>query len=139
MPSSRPWFNSNSWRARTLTRGRMALALAVAVLADFLQIALLPLEWLFAQQIVDVIAMGLTMWLLGFHPLLLPTFVIEFIPVADMLPTWTGCVVAVIALRKRAAAAAIDVSAQVTPETSPSFRAPGPQAGPAVQPGDRAS
>jgi hypothetical protein len=42
------------------------------------------------------------MWrLLGFHPLLLPTFVVEFLPVADMLPTWTGCVALVVALRKR--------------------------------------
>jgi hypothetical protein len=33
--------------------------------------------------------------------LLLPTFVLEFLPVADMLPAWTGCVAVVIALRKR--------------------------------------
>lgn len=85
-----------------LTGGRIAVALTVAVVADFLQVVLLPLEWLFVQQIVDVIAMGLTMWLLGFHLLLLPTFVVEFVPVVDMLPTWTGCVIAVIALRKRA-------------------------------------
>ena len=83
-----------------LTRGRIIAALGVAVVADFLQVALLPLEWLFMQQIVDVMAMGLTMWLLGFHLLLLPTFVVEFVPVMDMLPTWTGCVIAVIALRK---------------------------------------
>ena len=85
-----------------LTRVRVVAALAVGVVADFLQAVLLPLEWMFVQQIVDVIAMGLTMWLLGFHLLLLPTFVVELIPVMDMLPTWTGCVIAVIALRKRA-------------------------------------
>jgi hypothetical protein len=33
----------------------------------------------------------------------LPTFAIEFIPVVGMLPTWTGCVAAVIALRLREA------------------------------------
>ena len=86
---------------RELSRARVVAAITVAAIADFLQIVLLPLEWAFAQQIVDVVAMGLTMWLLGFHLLLLPTFVVEFIPVVDMLPTWTGCVVAVIALRKR--------------------------------------
>ena len=85
-----------------LTRARIITALAVAIVADCLQVALLPLEWLFAQQAVDVVAMGLTMWLLGFHLLLLPTFVVELIPMVDMLPTWTGCVMAVIALRKRA-------------------------------------
>ena len=39
--------------------------------------------------------------LIGFHVLLLPTFALEFLPVADMLPTWTGCVAIVVALRKR--------------------------------------
>ena len=81
---------------------RIALALVIAILADFLQVVLLPLEWIFIQQIIDVVAMALTTLVLGFHPLLLPTFVVELIPLADMLPTWTGCVVAVIALRKRA-------------------------------------
>jgi hypothetical protein len=27
--------------------------------------------------------------------------VVEFLPVADLLPTWTGCVALVVALRKR--------------------------------------
>lgn len=89
-----------------LTRTRMTLALAVAVTADALQIALLPVAWTFVQEIIDVVAMGLTILLLGFHVLLLPTFIIEFIPLVDMLPTWTGCVVAVLALRKRAQRAA---------------------------------
>ena len=104
-----------------LTRGRMVLALVLAVVADFLQIVLLPFEWLFVQQIVDVIAMALTMWLLGFHPLLLPTFLVEFIPVVDMLPTWTGCVIAVIALRKREqrAAPVIDISPKLPPAVTP--------------------
>ena len=50
--------------------------------------------------------MGLTCAALGFHMLLLPTFVIELVPVADMLPTWTGCTAAVVMLRKRARAQA---------------------------------
>jgi len=33
--------------------------------------------------------------------LLLPTFVVEFLPLVDLLPTWTGCVAVVVALRKR--------------------------------------
>ena len=91
------WF-----RAPKLTRARVILALTVAVTSVVMQIAFPPRQLLFAQQIVDVVAMALTMWLVGFHLLLLPTFIVEFIPVVDMLPTWTGCVVAVIALRKRA-------------------------------------
>jgi hypothetical protein len=37
---------------------------------------------------------------IGFHPLLLPTFVLELLPVADLLPTWTGCVALVLLLRR---------------------------------------
>ena len=44
--------------------------------------------------------MILTSLALGFHVLLLPTFVIELFPFVDMAPTWTGCVLAVIALRR---------------------------------------
>ena len=79
----------------------MFLALAVAVVADALQVLLLPLAWTFVESAVDVVAMVLTTWILGFHLLLLPTFVIELVPIVDLIPTWTACVAAVIALRKR--------------------------------------
>ena len=77
----------------------MLFALAVAVVADGLQFifGVVP----FVDQAIDVVAFALTVWAIGFHLLLLPTFAVEFIPVADMLPTWTACVIAVIALRKR--------------------------------------
>ena len=88
-------------RAPKLTRTRIILALAVAVSADSLQFFLGPLGWAFADQAIDVVALVLTAWALGFHLLLLPTFVVEALPVVDMLPTWTACVIAVIALRKR--------------------------------------
>jgi hypothetical protein len=100
-------------RAPRLTRTRILLALAVAVTADGLQLLLGPLGWALIDQVIDVVAMALTVWILGFHILLLPTFVVELIPVADMLPTWTGCTAAVIALRKRAENA-------VPPPTAPS-------------------
>ena len=84
-----------------LTRTRVLIAFAVAVSVDALQILGGPLGWLLADQALDVVA-ALLMWrLLGFHPLLLPTFVIELLPVADLVPTWTGCVAVVVALRKR--------------------------------------
>ncbi len=76
---------------------------SVAVSADILQLILGPFGWAFADEIIDAAAAALTYWLLGFHPLLLPTFVIEFLPIADMLPTWTGCVALVIATRRRQA------------------------------------
>ena len=84
-----------------LTRRRVWSAYAVAVAADVLQFVLGPVGWAFADEIIDVVAAGATWSLLGFHPLLLPTFVIEFLPMADMLPTWTGCVALVVSLRKR--------------------------------------
>ena len=84
-----------------LTRNRIRLAYAAAIIADALQLLLGPLGWTFADQIIDVIAMILTTLLIGFHPLLLPTFIIEFIPVVDMLPTWTACVALVVSLRKK--------------------------------------
>jgi hypothetical protein len=87
------------FRASKLTRTRIILALAVAVTADGLQFIFGPLP--FVDQAIDVMAFGLTVWTIGFHLLLLPTFVVEIIPVVDMLPTWTACVIAVIALRKR--------------------------------------
>jgi len=88
-------------RVPLLTRRRMILALAVAVGADGLQLILGPLGWAFVDQAIDGAAMLLTMGILGFHVLLLPTFVVELVPVIEDLPTWTACVAAVIALRKR--------------------------------------
>lgn len=82
-----------------LTRARISLALVVAAVADALQIpfqALPPVP-----EIIDVIAMVLTTWIIGFHILLLPTFVLELIHFVDVLPTWLGCVITVIVLRRR--------------------------------------
>jgi hypothetical protein len=89
------------FRAPKLTRTRIILALMVAVSADSLQFFLGPLGWAPGDQVIDLIAFMLTAWLVGFHLLLLPTFIVEIFPVVDMLPTWTACVIAVIALRKR--------------------------------------
>jgi hypothetical protein len=93
-------------KPRILTLWRIIVALAIAVVADGLQFVTGPFGWVFGDQIIDVIAMLLTVWALGFHLLLLPTFVMELIPGVDMLPTWTACVIAVIVLRKKAQRAA---------------------------------
>jgi hypothetical protein len=77
----------------------MAVALLAAIVADGLQIFLQAVP--FAPQGIDIVAAVIVNLAIGFHVLLLPTFVIELIPVIDDLPTWTGCVLAVIALRKR--------------------------------------
>ena len=84
-----------------LTKSRVRLAYAVAVTADALQLLLGPLGWVFVDQIIDIVAMGLTWLAIGFHPLLLPSFLVEFVPFVDMLPTWTACVALVVTLRKK--------------------------------------
>ena len=89
------------FQSPVLTRNRIRLAYAAAVTADALQLLLGPLGWAFLDEIIDVAAMVLTWRLIGFHPLLLPTFALELLPVADMLPTWTACVALVVSLRKK--------------------------------------
>jgi hypothetical protein len=84
-----------------LTRTRVRTAYAVAVLVDAAQWLLGPLGWAFADELLDVGAMIVLWRVIGFHPLLLPTFVLELLPVADLLPTWTGCVALVLALRRK--------------------------------------
>ncbi len=91
----------NIFQTPVLTRNRVRLAYAAAIAADAFQLMLGPIGWVAADEVIDIIAMVLTTRLIGFHPLLLPTFVVEFIPIADMLPTWTACVALVVALRKK--------------------------------------
>jgi hypothetical protein len=90
----------NLFRVPVLSRGRVFLAFAVAMATDVIQLALGPLGWTLFDEVIDVFAMGAMISLLGFHPLLLPTFLIELVPIVDMLPTWTGCVSALVLLRK---------------------------------------
>jgi len=87
------------FEVHALTRPRIWSACAVAVLTDGLQLLLGPAGWAFADEILDVVAMIVISWLIGFHPLLLPTFVLEIVPITDLLPTWTGAVALVLALR----------------------------------------
>jgi polyferredoxin len=84
-----------------LTPARVRWAYATAITTDLLQLSLGPFGWAFADQALDVAAMVLISRALGFHPALLPTFALEFLPFTDMLPTWTGCVAIVVALRRR--------------------------------------
>jgi hypothetical protein len=92
----------NRWfKAPRLTRTRIGLALVVAAGADGLQMLLMQFGWVGPDQVIDVTAAVIIARLIGFHILLLPTLVVELIPVLDDLPTWLACTAAVIALRKR--------------------------------------
>ncbi len=79
----------------------MRLAYAAAIVVDVSQWLLGPLGWAFADEILDIVAAILISWAIGFHPLLLPAFVLEFLPITDMLPTWTACVALVVMLRRK--------------------------------------
>jgi hypothetical protein len=103
--------DTQNWRKRlmgsselVLTRSRIKAAYAVAIATDVLQFGLGPFGWAFFDEILDVVALVATTRLLGFHPLLLPTFIIELVPVVDVLPTWTGCVALVVASRNKQSA-----------------------------------
>jgi len=74
---------------------------AIAVAADGLQLLLGAFGWLGLDQAIDCAAMVLISKIIGFHILLLPTFVLELVPVLEDLPTWTACTGAVIVLRQR--------------------------------------
>jgi hypothetical protein len=84
-----------------LTSSRIKAAYGVAIATDVLQFVLGPFGWAFVDEILDVIALILTTRLLGFHPLLLPSFLLELVPIVDVLPTWTACVALVVATRKK--------------------------------------
>jgi len=88
-----------------LTRRRIWLACAVAVAADVIQLSLGPFGWVGPDEVLDIVVMLLLTALIGFHPLFLPTFVAEFIPMVDALPTWTACAILVIGLRRKKTAA----------------------------------
>jgi len=124
----------NAFKAKpVIGRGRIAFAFAVALVTDGIQFALGPFGWLLVDQGLDVLAMILISWAIGFHMLLLPTFVIEFIPGPDMLPTWTACTAAVVMLRKRAQTKPpIEVAAEVTPVDTPEPSGPEHQKPPKI-------
>jgi hypothetical protein len=123
----------NPFAARPLTRGRIVLAIAIAGATDALQIALGPLGWTFVDEIADVVAMILISLLIGFHPLLLPTFILEIFPLVDMLPTWTGCVGAVILWRRNMGSPGQPPAMDGTnAPASPSPRPPTEETGPII-------
>ncbi len=86
---------------KPLSRRRIWAALIVAIAADALQLGFGPLGCAFVDEAIDLAVMVALTFLVGFHPLFLPTFVLEFFPMVDMLPTWTGCTAVVLAMRRK--------------------------------------
>lgn len=75
------------------------MAWTVAILVDMLQIGLFPISGIFAPWLeapLDIAAMLILWRLLGWHWALAPSFIFEFLPIADLAPTWilaTGIIV----------------------------------------------
>src|SRR5512146_1616805 len=76
-----------------LSRPRVLAAWAVALSADFVQIALAPIfgpgMLSFFDDVLDVFVAILLTVLLGWHWEFLPGFIVKLIPIVDLVPTWT--------------------------------------------------
>ena len=79
-----------------LSRGRILAARLLAVLADAVQIGLLPL---FSEgalsplnDLLDVAVGAVLVLLVGWHWAFLPAFAAEVVPWLDLVPTWTAAV-----------------------------------------------
>ena len=78
-------------------------ALAVAILADALQIVFFPMfvEGAFSpiDDLLDIAVAWMLIRLLGWHWAFLPSFVAKVLPGVDLIPTWTMAVL--VATRER--------------------------------------
>jgi hypothetical protein len=75
------------------------IARAIAVAADILQIAVFPasVEGFLSplSDGIDIVVCLVLTFLLGWHIVFLPTFIIKSLPFADLAPTWTIAVLIV--------------------------------------------
>jgi hypothetical protein len=91
----------------TISAGpRLRTALLLAVLADALQLAILPIFIEGAESpaadIVDLVMAGVLYLLLGWHWEFLPSFAAKLIPGVDLAPLWTLAVANVYRKSRRA-------------------------------------
>lgn len=119
-----------------LSKQRIAAAFAVAVIADAIQFPItaatmtgvLAVPGEGADLLIDSIMTVVTSSLLGFHWILLPSFVFEAIPGFDLFPTWTGCVAYVVWRRKKQAALPVVEVVEVLPPLLPNPKSTKPLA-----------
>ena len=85
-------------------RSRLRTAWVVAVVVDGLQLITSPaeltgpMEWVLGAG-VDLVTMGVMIFLVGFHWAFLPSLVTKLLPFVDLAPTWTMALI--IATRDR--------------------------------------
>ncbi|MGB7265344.1 MAG: hypothetical protein WBC92_07510 [Terracidiphilus sp.] len=96
--------------AVTISAGpRLRVAMILAIIADVLQIAVLPFVIEGAESpaddILDLCVGGLLTFLLGWHWEFLPSFAGKLVPGVDLAPLWTLAVANVYRKSKQAAVA----------------------------------
>ena len=118
---------------KSLKSPELRMAWAIAMAADAIQIAALPL---FAEgaispadSVLDLIVGFLLIRLLGWHWAFLPAFAAEMVPGVDLIPTWTAAVWYVTRQRINAAEPEILSSQRVDPG-EPEILPPGPAPAP---------
>ncbi len=94
----------------TITAGpRMKAALALAIVADIVQMAIFPLfvegAASPADDLLDLGMAGALTWLLGWHWEFLPSALAKLVPGVDLVPLWTLAVANVYRKSKALAAA----------------------------------
>jgi len=79
-----------------LTTNPRRTALAIAILADALQIVFFPMfvQGAFSplDDLLDIVVAWVLIRLLGWHWAFLPSFVAKVLPGVDLVPTWTMAV-----------------------------------------------
>lgn len=79
-----------------LSSGKARWALALAMIADVVQIGLVPLfGWgalFWPNDALDIVVGVAMLVLLGWHWAFLPSFVAEMVPALNLFPTWTAAV-----------------------------------------------
>jgi hypothetical protein len=109
------------------TPRRVLVARLIAILADFVQIVLLPASETFLfplNEAMDVVIALAMIALLGWHWAFLPAFLAELIPFFDLVPTWTAAVL--IATRQEPARPAPEAPAALPPGSGPRPAMPPP-------------
>jgi hypothetical protein len=113
--ASQPTFNRES--VKVSAGPRLRIAMILAIVADVLQIAILP--WVIegaespVDDILDLSVGGLLTFLLGWHWEFLPSFAAKLIPGVDLVPLWTLAVANV--YRKSRAQVSVSAAAQNPP------------------------
>jgi hypothetical protein len=79
-----------------LDRRKVIAARTIAVMADAVQVGLLPLFLEGAlstvNDVLDVAVAGILTALVGWHWAFVPSFVAELVPVLNLVPSWTAAV-----------------------------------------------